>query len=367
MIIRHIGRRPVKSGLTIIGIASSCAIMMSGTFFGDSIDYMVEVQFGLANREDLSVVFVEPASRGALFELKSLEGVEYVEPYRAVPAKLKFGHREYRAAIQGFVERPSLHRALDTNLNPIVMPRGGVLLTDQLGKILGARVGDVITVETLEGARPVRRVPIAGFVGEFVGVSAYMELGALNRLMREGDAISGAYIKTDRAHEDDISERLKDMPRVASATKLKDLVRNVYDTMGEQIRIFTLYIVALSAVIAFGVVYNSARIALAERERELASLRVLGFTRGEISFILLGELGALTLMAIPLGFVIGWGVCAGLIYRLQTDLFRIPLVLEPSTFALAAVVVLLSACVSGYIVKARLDGLDLVSALKTKE
>jgi putative ABC transport system permease protein len=367
MIIRHIGRRPVKSMLSITGIAFSCAIMMVGSFQGDAIDYMVDVQFGLSQREDLSVNFIEYASKRALYELLSIEGVEHGESFRAVHARLKYHQNSYRTAIKGIEPDGDLHRLLDAELKPIELPPSGIVLTDHLGEMLGVREGDMLTVEVLEGRRPVLNVPVAGLVSEYIGVSAYMDLSAINRLMREGNVISGAYLAADPRYQPRIFSKLKEMPRVAGTEVQEKAIANFYETMGETILIFTFINTLLAGVIAFGVVYNSARIALSERSRELASLRVLGFTRAEISYILLGELSVLALAAIPLGFIIGRGMCAYIAETIKTDLVRIPLILEANTYAFAATVVLIAACISGLIVRRKLDHLDLIAVLKTKE
>jgi len=241
------------------------------------------------------------------------------------------------------------------------------VLTDHLALILGIRRGDLLTVEVLEGKRPIRQVTVAGLVSEYVGVSGYMDLSALNRLMREGHAISGAYLATDPLQQQGVYSELKEIPRVAGTSVRTRVLENFYETMGKQVLTFAFFNTLLAGTIAFGVVYNSARIALSERSRELASLRVLGFTRGEISYILLGELGVLTLAALPVGFLIGRALGAYMIRSLQTDLFRIPLVFEPATYSFAATVVLISAALSGLIVRRKLDHLDLVAVLKTKE
>lgn len=367
MIARHIERRPVKSLLTVIGIAFACAILMFGSFFEDAINFMVNVQFGLAERDDIKVSFFDPTSRRALFELQSIPGVERGEAYRSVPAKLRHEHRSYRTSVLGVEPGGDLYRLLDEKLEPFEVPPEGMTLTDHLGKILGVGPGDTITVEVLEGNRPERQVTVSGLVSQYVGVSGYMRLDALNRMMREGHAISGAYLAVDLKRLPEIYDTLNGMPRVASTENRRDAVRNFRETLSEQILIYALIITVLAGTIAFGVVYNSMRIALSERGRELASLRVLGFTRGEISYILLGELAILTLAAIPAGFVIGNGLCAYIVTRLSTDLFRVPLVIEPSTYAFSATVVLGSAFMSGLIVKRKLDKLDLVAVLKTKE
>jgi putative ABC transport system permease protein len=367
MIARHLERRPVKSLLSVAGIAFACAIMMVGRFQEDAIEYMVDVQFELAQRQDLTVTFVEPTSGRGLYELQSLQGVEHAEAFRVVPARLRFGHRSYRTSIQGIEPDGVLQRLLDAELKPIELPPAGVILTKHLSKMLGIRPGDLLTVEVLEGRRPVREVPVVALVKEYVGLSAYMERSALNRLMHEGNAITGVHFFFNDTATTEIYTALKKTPRVAGTVARENAIRNLFDSFGDTLLIFTFVNTLLAGTIAFGVVYNSARIAVSERSRELASLRVLGFTRAEISYILLGELGALTLVAIPFGLVIGLGLCAYIASGLQTDLYRVPLILEPSTYAFAATVVLLSACISGLMVRRHLDHLDLVAVLKTKE
>jgi putative ABC transport system permease protein len=247
------------------------------------------------------------------------------------------------------------------------MPPAGVVLTDYLADRLGVRPGDTVTIEVLEGSRPVREVPVAGLVGEYFGVNAYMELSALNRLLGEGNAISGAFLSADRDDRRKVYDALREMPRVAGTVVREDAIRSFYETMGGTLLLFTFVITLLASSIAFGVVYNSARIALSERSRELASLRVLGFTRGEISYILLGELGVLTAAGIPVGFLIAQGLAAYIAGQMKSDLFRVPMVMAASSYGFAAVVVIVSALLSGLLVRHRLDHLDLVAVLKTRE
>ncbi len=367
MILRNIERRPLKAALSVIGIAMAFAILLSGSFFSDAVDYVVTIQFKLAQRDDITVTFVEPSSRKAIYSLASLKGVEHVEGFRSVPARLRFQHRSYRTSIQGIPPETTLHRLLDARLQPVELPERGILLTGYLAGMLGIQPGETLTVEVLEGERPVREVAVAGVVNEYIGVFGYMRLEALNRLMREGPAISGAYLETDSRDQRRVYSELKEAPRVLGASIRWKALRNFYETMAKQVLTFAFFNTLLAGVIAFGVVYNSARIAFSERSRELASLRVLGFTRGEISYILLGELALLTLAALPAGFVIGRALCAYMVRNIQTEIFRIPLVIDPATYSFGATVVLVSALISGLIVRRKLDRLDLVAVLKTKE
>jgi putative ABC transport system permease protein len=367
MILRHIGRRPVKSALTVFGIALACGITMSGRFQEAVISYMVEVQYNRSQRQDLWVMFIDPTSRRAQYDLRGIPGVEHVEVARYVPVRLRFGHRSERTGIRGFESGGHIYRLLDAGLHPVALPTNGILLTDFLAQLLDVVPGDRVTVEILEGARPVRELVVAGLVKEYLGVSAYMDLHALNDFMREGPVISAAYLAVERARLSDIFSELKQAPRIASTVLRENELANFHKTMDETMLFVTSIATVFAVIIAFGVVYNSARISLTERARELASLRVLGFTRGEISYILLGELVLLTIAAIPIGFYIGRAICNLFVEILRSELYRVPLIIARDTYAFAAVVVIVSVLVSGLIVRRRLDRLDLIGVLKTKE
>ncbi len=367
MIARNISRRPLRSLLSVIGIAFALATMMTAGFFKDAVDFMVHVQFFLSQREDMKVTFVEPASRNAVYSLEGIRGIRYAEGYRTVPARFRFGHRSYKTAIEGIEPGSTLRHIFDENLKPIAIPPSGIVLTGYLADYLGIRPGDMLTVEVLEKERPVRRVPVAAVTEQYLGVMGYMDADALNGLMREGRVISGASVVVDPLYRKEIYEKLIQMPRVAGAVVTRDEIRNFYDTQAQAMLIFTFIATIMAAAITFGVVYNSARIALSERSRELMSLRVLGYTRGEISFILLGELALVTLAAIIPGFLIGRVLCAYIARAGASDIFRIPVVIEPATYSLAAAVVIVAAAVSGLIVRHRLDHLNLVEVLKARE
>ncbi|MBT9538663.1 ABC transporter permease [Thiobacillus sp.] len=368
MILRHIERRPLKSLLTVLGIACACGLMMVGNYQKGAIDFMVDVQFRQASREDLGLTFIEPTSGRALHELAALPGVDFVEGFRDVPAILRFGHYHYRAALFGIQPQGQLHRSLDAQLKPVALKPGGVVLTDHLAnRILHVKPGDMLTVEVLEGRRPLLQVPVLGITQQYLGVSAYMQQDSLNALMREGGTVSGAYLAVKPGTEAALYARLHERPRVLGMVANVAAIQSFYATIGEFILFYNLVATVLAGAIGFGVVYNSARIALSERGRELASLRVLGFTRGEIAYILLGELALLTLAAIPVGFLVGVGLVGILVIAFRSELYRLPLILTPENYAMGASVVIVSALLSGLLLWFRLGRLDLVAVLKTRE
>lgn len=367
IIVRQLERRPFKAMLSVLGLALACAIVMIGRFQSDAIDWMVDVQFRLAQRNDLGVTFVEPVGRKALGEIAGLPGVARVEPFRFVPVVLRNGTREHRTAIEGLPADGLLKRPVNRDLRPASIPDSGLLMTDQLGEILGLRPGDEVEVRVLEGRRRTIVLPVLAFTSEYIGVQGYMEIDALNRALGDGDLIGGARLLVDPSARAEVERRLESRPRVAGLGVRELEIRNVYDSIGESMLTFTFVALVLGIVINFGVVYNAARVALSERGRELASLRVLGFTRGEVSYILLGELALLIAFAIPLGFLVGNGLVWYMGSQLTSDLFRIPIVVSPATYALAAGAMLVSALLSAVIVRRRIAKLDLIEVLKTRE
>jgi putative ABC transport system permease protein len=210
-------------------------------------------------------------------------------------------------------------------------------------------------------------VPVVGVVDELIGLSAYMARESLNRLLREGGAVSGAFLAVDAAAAPDLYADLKRMPAVGAAAIREVALASFEATLARSLGIFTTILVVFACVIAVAMVYNAARIALSERGRELASLRVLGFTRAEVAVLLFGEQAILTLLAIPLGYLIGYAACAVMAAAYQWELFRLPLVVRSDTYAFALLVVVLAAAGSGVVVRRRLDRLDLVEVLKTRE
>lgn len=367
MIVRQLLRRPMKSFFSIVGLAMASSILMVGNFQQDAVDYMVHVQFKLTQKQDIEITFNEPVAEKTLYSLRSLPGVDYVEPYRAVPIRLRHGHRTYRTSLQGLPDQRHLQAVLNTELQDVVLPHEGILVTEHLAHKLHFEAGDWVEVEILEGRRETRQVQVTQLSQQFLGTGVYMRQTALNRLMREGPAISGAMLNIDESYAQKIYQELRDMPQVAGINLRQTVIDSLNESLERVLLFFTFINAILGSVIAFGVVYNTVRIALAERGRELASLRVLGYTHGEVAYILIGELAILTLLSLPLGFLIGRGLCQIITSNLQSDLYRIPLVISTYTYSFAAVIVLISAVVSSIVIIRRLWQLDLVEVLKTRE
>jgi putative ABC transport system permease protein len=367
MILRNLSRQPVRAALSIVGIGFAVAMMVVGMFSLDAIDTLIDVQFHQARRQDVTLSFVEVVSAGALHEVARLPGVLAVEPARTVPARLSVGNRSRQVGIVGLPARARLNRVVDASAGPIELPPDGLVLSEKLAEILDVRPPQSVVVEVLEGPRPVRRLVVADLVDEYMGTAAYMELSALHRLVYEADNLSGAAVKVDPARLEALYRRLKAVPAIGGVAVTQAVLDSFNTTIEQNMNLIVFFNVLFSSVIAIGVVYNAARISLSERSRELASLRVLGFTRGEISSILLGELAVLTLVAVPLGLMLGYALAALLVSALSTELYRFPLVVSSRTYAWSAITVLVASILSGLVVRRILDRLDLVAVLKAPE
>lgn len=367
MVLRELTRRPWRTTLSTLGIALATATIIAGRFAGDAMQAMMDLEYGLAQRDDLRVGFTHPIAGRAERELAHYPGVVGTEPLRVVGARLRHAARFRDAAIMGHPPRAALRRVAEFPPNILAIPDEGALLSAQLADALGVAVGDLLTVEVLEGDRRVRQVPVVGLTREMFGHAVHMSLAALHRLLGEEDQITDVLLSIAEDREPELQARLKRLPAVASVRRRSDVLAMFERQSAEQTRTVTLILTLFGGVIAVGIVYNAARIALSMRARDLASLRVLGFTRREISAVLLGELATYVLLGLAPGMLLGRGLAWLMMSAVDQEIYRIPAIVGPSTYAFASLVTVGAAVVSALLVRRRLDRLDLVGVLKTRE
>ena len=368
MILRNLERQPVRTFISVLGIAFAVAVLFVGFAFIDVMEVLIAQQFVVAMRQDATVNFVEPRSERAIHAVEHLPGVIDVEPMRAVPVRLRAGPRSRTLAIIGLPRTPRLNRVVNRAGHAFSLPaRGPGHVEDARGDSRRRRRDRPVQVEVLEGARPVLDVPVVALVDDSMGLQAYMEIDAVRRMMREGGVITGAAVTLDTAATGSFYAKVKTLPVVAGVSLREVMLRNFRDTMAQNMNLQIFINVIFAGIIAFGVVYNSARVSLSERERELASLRVLGFTRAEISLILLGELAMVTVAALPIGAALGYGLGRLIMTGFNNEVYRLSFSVTAATVAWSFLVVIAAAILSGLVVRRRLDRLDLVAVLKTRE
>lgn len=366
--LRQIGRWPLRSLFTTVGISLSLGLLVMGLQWSDMIDVMVERYFFDTQRQSMAIGLAESRAMPAVEALAHLPGVMAVEPLRHVGADFSVGNRRHRGTVTGITPTAVLQPVHDDATGrDIVVPPDGLVMSTRMAKKLGVTVGDEVWVDIQEGRRPSVQLPVTALFETMIAMPVYMDLDALNRLLEERPGFRFANLLVDREAEPALFARLKELPSIGAIMLKQAAVDSFYATIGQQMLIFTSIFAAFAAALGIGVTYNSARIALSERGRELATLRVLGFTRGEISYILLAEVALLIVAALPLGCLAGLGLTHLIAYLLDTELFRIPVVIEPSTYGWAIVLTLLATAASAALVRRRIDHLDLIRVLKTRE
>jgi putative ABC transport system permease protein len=367
MALRNIQRRPIRSALTCLALALATGILIVPNSFRDGIAYVIDFQWDIVQRQTVTLSLVEPEAARAIADFKNLPGVVHAEPFRFVPVELRAGPITRRLLFQGLPERGTLNRAIDSEPKQLVLPPRGIVISAKLAQVLDVRVGDEVVARVLEGRERELTVPVAALAEDFAGTAAYMEIHALNRLLLEGDRINGAHVVVNKAEWRAFLTAVKNTPRLAGCV-IKDSLREGFrKTTAESIGLIQKIYLLFATVVAFGIVYNSARISLSERAHELATLRVLGFTRGEVGAVLVGELVLLTLLALPIGLVLGSGFAKGILTAVNTETVRLPLVLTPANYAFAVLVVAVASTLSGLFAARKLAAIDLVSALKAPE
>lgn len=367
MILRNVERRPLRAAVTVGGIAAAVSIVIMGNFFRDAIEAIIDAQFNVAMRSDVTVWTTEPVAGTAARELARLPGVLQVEPGRRVAVRFVNGARSEKGSIDGHAQAAVLQRVVDVDGRTVPAGTHGLLMTDRLAGKLGLQPGDTVTVEVREGKREVRQVVLERTVRDMMGMNAFMRRDDLNALLGDGDLANAFHMAVQRDALVGVLDATQEFPRVAGAFSKSTMLRNMQEISARNILIMSSILTAFAVVIAIGVVYNNARIALAERSWELASLRVLGFTRAEVSLLLLGELALGIAIALPLGMAMGWSLTHAVVTLMRSDQFLFPVVIQPRTYAWASIAVVAAGVASALVVRRRIDRLDMVAALKTRE
>jgi putative ABC transport system permease protein len=367
MVLRNIERRPGRAATSIIGVAFAAAVLVVGTFAFDSARYMSELQFTRVEREALSVAFTSARPVSVRHELAAIDGVTAVELYRVVPIRIHKGHHSRQLVVIGLESRGQLRRLVDREGRAHPVPVDGLALTTTLAHLLDAGIGDTVQIELLEQGGLTRQQRVVAKLDELMGIAGYMELHSLNRLMREGAVVSGAYLMARRDSEPAVVRRLSLLPYVAATTTRRAMLKSFEDQIAESLRLTVTIVVSLAAVIALGVIYNGIRISFSERSRELASLRVLGFTAREVAALLFGEQAVIDILGTAIGLLLGLALANWVAASFETELYRFPVVVSARTYGLAVAVVFAAAIGASLTMLGRVYRLDLVAVLKARE
>lgn len=367
MVLREIERRPLKLLLSALGIAGAVSLVVLGRFGMDSIDEYLEGTLRRSARQDLAVSFSQPLSPRAAQELRSIPGVLLAEGIRAIPIRARNGHRVRESVLMGLPPGGTLHHLIERRGRERSLPDDGVLITQTLAEILDVHIGDHLDLELREGERAEVRPVISGYIDEATGLQVYARSDRVAALSGDSGALSSVLLAVDPLQTGAILHRLRDFPKVLSVSELDEEIGREREQHESVFRVWTTISALLAAAVICGVVYNNARISLTARSRDLASLRVLGFSRREISLVLLSELALEVLVALPFGLLLGRLWADQMMAGIDQESFRWAGMVSLRTYGMAAGVTLGAALLSALWVRRSLDRLDLIAVLKTRE
>jgi putative ABC transport system permease protein len=367
MILRSIIRWPVRSFLTAAGLGAATSSIIAAGFMGSSLNFIIDQAFNQSYRQDAMILFAQDVPRTALPEVARLPGVLQVEPQQFHSATLRNGPREKRVALEARPADATLSRVIGEDGSAITAPPGGILLSTRLAEHLELQVGDSVEVAFMTGLRETHEMAVTGLVEQYLGLGAYADIAFLDAQFRRSDQMSVVNVLIDEAELPALHAALQETPALSGLILMTENRRAFEETISQNIVVINGIYAAIAIMITVGVAYNGARIQLSERARELASLRILGFSRAEVSSVLVGETMLLAILAQPLGWLFGAWIATALSNSFTSDLYAIPLVLEPAIFAQASLVVLAASLVSVLLVRRRIDSMDLVAVMKTRE
>lgn len=367
MIVRNLERFPVRAVLTTLGLAAGLVLLIGSLFLFDSLDRVVERSYFRSQRWSESVGFAEPRNVAAVAALARMPGVFAAEPVRVVAVRFRSAGREEMTRIVGLDPDAMLHRALGPS-DRVAAPIGrGLVLDEALAARLSLKPGDRVWVEILDGCGGQALLPITGLARDYSGATAYMDRRALNRLMGEGDVASGAELLVAADARRAFYRAIEAAPQIVGASSRDDTVAAWRAVMARSFSTAILFYLGFAGAIAFGVAYNMCRISLAERARDLATLRVLGFDPATCAYILLGELAVLALLAVPMGVLGGYGLSHGLVAAYSREDVRFPAIIAADSYGAAIGAYLVVVALAGGLAARRIWTFDLVAVLKTRE
>lgn len=367
IVSRHLLHWPWRTAGGVVGLALATAILIGSLWSVGAINYMVDYTFNRTERQDGTITFLGSKPAAALYEVARLPGVLAAEPFASLGVEISKGPVSRRIGLTAYASGSDQARLLDAELRPVILPEHGLIMSRSLARLLRVGVGDTVQIRPLDEDTRTYTINVAGLIEGYLGLAAYMDIDALDALLGRPPQISGVNVEIDERQQPELFAALKATPAMGMISLRSVALERFRETMAQNMFVMIGVLLAMAGVIAFGVVYNFARISLSEQGREMASLRVLGFGRGEVSMLLLAEIAAVTVLAQPIGWLLGVGLARGMVSSFSSELFTMPLVLEPNVFVYSTAVVIAAAGLSGLVVRRRIDRLDMIAVLKTRE
>ncbi|MBN1591607.1 MAG: FtsX-like permease family protein, partial [Pirellulales bacterium] len=369
MVLRSTMRNRTRTATGVFAGAMGACLLSSTFMMILALSYLVTFQFRSITRSDIDLTLGHERGEEVLLEAARLPGVDRAEPQLNVPGTFSNGHREKKGAITGLAPQARLTIPRNLEKEPIRIPSDGLAMTRQLAEALGLERGQWVTFQPTKGLRQPVRVPVLEISDSYLGMAVYTDIRFLSRLVGEELAINRIQLSTDRdpAHLAALYHDLKQLPLLEGVDCRTDMVRNLEETLIQNTYASLVPMIIFAGILFFGAILNSSLISLAERQRELATLRVLGYGPWKLGSLLLRESMITTLLGAILGMPLGYGLTMAVARMYASDLFRFPVVSNATVWIATAALAVVYGLSAHLFVQAAVHRMDWLEALQTKE
>ena len=360
LVVRGIGRSKRRSLSTVVGVILALTLVLVSWTMIDTVNILLDRQFGEIELQDAKVYFSTPASSAQLDDLRAVPDVEYVEPASEFASIIQFQEGQYQTTLVGLEMATELHTFRAENGERIQLPETGILVGKALRNELGVSRGDQVELLIPDLDRSMT-VAIEDFVDEPLGTFAYISIPQLSQSASQdpgSDAVNVALVRfSPGADRDTVSASITALPEVAAVRDTQFLA----DAIRSLLNLFYAFVgvmLAFGGIMAFSLIFNTMSVNITERSVELATLEAAGMRERSIQKLVVAENMLLVLVAIVPGLLVGYLCARWFMGSFSTDLFQFDLQIYPPTFVLASLAIILIALLShwpGLRVIARLD------------
>ena len=367
MAIRNLLRNKNRSIFTLIGMIFTFSMMASFFSLSSMSETMIMDQFTRVQKQDVKLTFVKPMPRSNVIrELNDVDGIKRVEPFLEIPVSLKFLNHKKDVIALGISDGSELYNVFDKDGNRLEVPKSGMMVSEQVANKLGVQVGDVLQVESIFAKDEKLNVKIEKIIPQYLGANIYMNQDVLLGLLKQGEMMTSALNAIDERAIPSLKDEYRASKYISIIEVRQEMIDKYEELMGSAT--YALWVMAIISIITgFAIVYNSSIISLAERKRELASLRVMGMTPKEVMEVVSVEqwfIGFSGMIAgIPLAFLMSQAMSTSM----SNDLYTIPPGTSGNAIVLAFIGTIFAIAVSQVSISRKVKQLDLVAVLKERE
>lgn len=378
---RNLLRYKKRFFMTVIGIAGCTALLLTGLGLNNSINDIIERQYGPVIKYDTVITCTDDATDESRVQVESvLESEEYAYPYHwtmsvdLLAAPVDAPQIGCSVVVtddgEGLNEFVDLHTRIGQD--PLQLTDEGAIVTEKIANLMGVGVGDSIVLNEQDDSGTMtsvtHEIPIAGIAENYTGHYVYITPSLYETIWGEEVAFNSLLVNgaDDAEQRSDFSQEIRSIDGVSTVAFNKEVV-DTYKEMLTSVNMVVVVLVLAAMALAFIVLYNLTNINIMERQREIATLKVLGFMPREVSAYIFRETIILSIIGALVGLVLGVGMESFVVITAEVEMVMFGRVIHASSFVLAFALTLVFTVIITLFMRRRLAKVDMVESLKSIE